>query len=102
MAWTEFHWPPRPKSSPPVIDMTLEGDFRPPPASPVAGRVLGIAILIAAMAGAIGLAALALYLAILLIPIAVGAGLIAYGAYRWQVWRAGRGSLGGQRDLFRP
>jgi hypothetical protein len=102
MVQTQFRWPPRRNSGGKVLDMTLQGDFVAPPASPVAGRVLAVAVLVAVLAGALALAALLLYLALVLIPVMIGAGLIAYAAFRWQVWRARRASLGGQRDLFRP
>jgi len=46
-------------------------------------------------------AMLALWFALALIPIALGAGLIAWGALRFQMWRAGK-SFGGQRNVFRP
>lgn len=102
MVQTRFRWPSRRNSGGKVLDMTLEGDFVSPPAAPVAGRVMAVAVLVAVLAGALALAALLLYLALALIPVVVGAGLIAYGAFRWQLWRARRASLGGQRDLFRP
>lgn len=106
MVQTQFRWPPRRNSGGKVLDMTLEGDFVAPPgarpAAPVAERVMAVAVLVAVLAGALALAALLLYLALALIPVVVGAGLIAYGAFRWQLWRARRASLGGQRDLFRP
>jgi hypothetical protein len=102
MAWTAFHYPPRRKSSRPVLDMTLEGDFVQPPTSPLAVRVMGIAILVAVVAGAFALAALLLYLAFALIPVALAAAAVAYGAYLWQRWRARRASFRGLRDLYRP
>jgi hypothetical protein len=35
-------------------------------------------------------AALALWVAMALIPLAIGAALIAYAAFRWRQWRLGR------------
>ncbi len=102
MAQTWFRSPPRRNSGGKVLDMTLQGDFVEAPVTPVAGRVMAVAILVAVLAGALAVAALLLYLALALIPVVVAAGLIAYAAFRWQVWRARRASLGGQRDLFRP
>ena len=43
----------------------------------------------AALAGAAALAALAFWLALLLIPVAIVAGGIAYAAFRWRLWQAG-------------
>jgi hypothetical protein len=86
----------------PVIDMTPEGQFAAPPQPPLSSKILGIAILIAVVAGVAGLAMLAFYVAMLLIPVALGAAAIAYLAYRFQRWRAGDQSLGGQRNVWRP
>jgi len=98
MATYEFRWPPRQRR---VIDMTPDGEFREPPGVPLSTRVLGIAILVAAIAGAVAVAALALYVALALIPVAIAAGVVAYLAYRYRLWRSRR-SFGGPRDLSRP
>ncbi len=95
----EYRWPPRRRR---VIDMTPDGGFRDAPPTPFSDRVLRAAVLVAIVAGAIGIAALALYVALALIPIALGAALVAYLVYRYRLWRAGRRSFGGDRDLFRP
>ncbi len=84
--------------SPPELDMTLDGEFVAPPRPTVASRVLLWALVIAIVAGAITIAALALWLAMLVLPIAIGAALVAYGIFRFQVWR-GQKSFGGERDL---
>jgi hypothetical protein len=97
MNWTESRWPP--KSRRPMIDMTVKGEFVDRPAAPLATRVLGIAILVAILAGAFAAAAVAFYVAIALIPVALVAGAIAYLAFRYQMWRARRASLRGPRDL---
>ena len=81
--------------------MTPDGRFAAPPRLPFTTRLLGVAILIAVLTGAVALAALALWLAFTLIPIAVGAALIAYCVLRWKAWRARRASFSGQRDIFR-
>ncbi len=70
--------------------------------SPLTARVLGVAVLVAVVAAAGAIALFALWLAMTLIPIAIGAGVIAYGVYRFQLWRAGGRSLGGQRHIYRP
>lgn len=107
--WRSRQPPPRQGADGPVIDMTPEGEFvdmRPPPGAPPFGRlplgtkVMGISILAAVLAGFAAITLLALWLALQLIPIAIGAGLIAYGVFRFQAWRAGR-SLGGNGNWLR-
>jgi high-affinity Fe2+/Pb2+ permease len=94
------------KPSPgPVIDMTIKGEFTDtsqPGIPPIPARVMGVALLVAIVAGAVAIALLALWLALTLIPIAIAAGVIAYGVFRMQLWSARRQSLGGKRDLSRP
>lgn len=114
----------------PEIDMTLDGRFTRPPqpgpgangpfaggpfaGTPFAGADprrplraplalrLGVwAVLIAVFAGGIAAAALALWLALAMIPVAIVAGLVGYGVLRFQAWKARR-SVGGQTGLFRP
>ncbi len=89
------------KRRPPDLDMTLEGEFVDPPPPPVLPRVMIWAIIVMALAGALAIAAFALWLALILLPVAIGAGAIAYGVYRFQLWRA-QASIGSQRDLWRP
>ncbi len=77
--------------------MRLDGEFVAPrrPAWPFR---LGVAAVLAAVVlGGVALAALALWVAMLLIPLAIVAGLIGWAALRFQVWRAGR-SFGGVRQ----
>lgn len=71
------------------IDMTPEGEFRAPPPAPVSGRLLRAAVIVAALATLGAFAFLALWLAMILVPIAVCAGLVAYGLVRYRMWRAG-------------
>jgi hypothetical protein len=89
------------KNRPPELEMTLDGEFVSPPAPPVSTRILFWAVLVAVIAGALSLAALALTLALSILPVALGAAAVAYILYRYKLWRAG-GSIGGQRDLWRP
>jgi hypothetical protein len=79
-----------------TIDMTPDGQFRSPPRYSVLGpgigaRLLRIAIIVAVLAGAAAFAALAFWLAMIMIPIALGAGLIAWAMMRLRLWQAGRG-----------
>lgn len=70
-----------------LIDMDLEGHIRPPAASPLMGRVLRAAVVVAALGTMLGVGLLALGLALALIPIVLMAALVAWGAFRFQMWR---------------
>jgi hypothetical protein len=72
------------------LEMTPDGDFVTPPGSPLGNKVLKIAIVLAAIAVAGVLASFAFWLALTLIPIAIGAALVAYGILRYRVWQAQR------------
>lgn len=85
---------------PPELDMTIEGAFRTRPKPPLLNRILLWAIVVAVVAGGMVFAALALWLAMVILPIALGAAVIAWAIWRYQVWRAG-GSIGGGREIWR-
>jgi fatty acid desaturase len=72
---------------PPEIELLPDGSYRPRRA-PVAARIFAWAIVIAVVAGALAVAALALWFALILIPVVLVAGLIAWLAFRYQLWRA--------------
>ena len=96
----------RPETGP-VIDMTPDGEFvdmRRTGAAPFSVKVIGVGVLVAIVAGGLAIAALALWLAMTLIPIAIAGAAIAYAVFRVQLWWTRRHSLGsgGHRDLFRP
>ncbi|MBV9734285.1 MAG: hypothetical protein JO209_00145 [Acidisphaera sp.] len=78
-----------------------EPRFTPRSGLPVMMRLAIAAAIVAVIAGGFALAALAFWIAIMLIPVALLAGLIAAVAIRVQLWRARR-SFGGQRYVFRP
>ena len=82
------------------LDMTPDGQFRGPAPGRLPERIFRAAIVVAIIAGGLGLAALAFWFALLLIPVAIGAGLLAWAALRWRIWREQR-SFRGQRDPFR-
>ncbi len=87
---------------PPELDMTIEGEFRTPPRPPLLNRILIWAVIVAVLAGALVFAALALWLALIILPVAIGAAVIAWAIYRYQAWRAkgpNGGSIGGGRDV---
>ena len=73
--------------NPHIIDMTPDGEFA-SSAPPLSAQILRTAVLIAAIAGTV---AVALWLALILIPVAVGAALVAYAAFRYRMWKLQRG-----------
>jgi hypothetical protein len=75
---------------PPELDLLPDGSYR-PRRPPMASRIFAWAIVTAAVAAALALAAVALWFALILIPVVVVAGLIAWLALRYQLWRAGQG-----------
>jgi hypothetical protein len=79
--------------TPPDLDLLPDGSFR-PRQPPLAARVFRWAVVVALLAGALALAAVALWFALVLIPVAIGAGLIAWLAFRYQLWRAKRSGGG--------
>jgi hypothetical protein len=85
---------------PPQLDMLPDGSFRAPPRPPVLTRIFIWAAVIAVLTGGLAVAAFALWITLILLPVAVAAALIAWLAFRFQLWRAG-GSIGSQRDLWR-
>ncbi len=85
---------PRPRAQPPILDMTPEGEFRDAPAMTraswldrVLARVGGIALLAALTAGGLALVAIALVFLGLMLPVALVAGLIAFGSLWWRARR---------------
>ncbi len=89
---------------PPIIDMRIDGSFPPPRGATLPMRIAGTALVIATLAGALALAALVVWIVMwavmILVPIALLAGVVAWAAYRYQTWKS-RGSFGGPRDVFR-
>jgi hypothetical protein len=81
---------------PRTIDMTPDGEFVTPHVAPAPGTGLwalrlGLgAAIVAAIAGAVVVAALVLWVASVMIPVALVAGLVAYAAFRFQMWRTQR------------
>jgi len=73
-----------------TIDMTVDGQFISPPPPSLADRIFRAAVMVAAIAGAVAIAALALWFAIALIPVLLVAGVVAWAAWRWQLWRMPR------------
>jgi uncharacterized membrane protein YdbT with pleckstrin-like domain len=86
--------------------MTPDGQFVDQRTETPSEKILRIAIVVAVVAGMAVVAALALWVAMALIPLAIGAALIAYAAFRWRQWRLGRSAGGGfpvdRRPPFQP
>jgi hypothetical protein len=82
---------------PPEIELLPDGSYR-PRRPPIAARIFAWAAVIAVVALALVVASFALWFALILIPVVVVAGAIAWLAFRYQVWRAG---VSGQRDGWR-
>lgn len=86
----------------PQLDMTPDGQFVEPPSETPSEKLLRYGTVVAVLAGLAAASALALWLALALIPVAVVAGLIAYGAFRWRLWRLGRSAGGPPGPTYRP
>ena len=86
-----------PHSRPPILDMTPEGEFREKPQPSWLDRVLartgGIAILVLAAAVGLVLVAVAILFIGLLIPVAIGAGLVAAVSIWWRRRRMRRAGI---------
>jgi hypothetical protein len=85
---------------PPELEMTVDGEFVSPPKVPISSRILLWAIVVAIIAGALSLAALALWVALLILPVALGAAVVAWVMFRYRVWRAQQ-AVAGQRGVWR-
>ena len=86
---------------PPELEMTLNGEFISPPKAPISTRILMWAVVVAVIAGALSVAAFALWIALIILPVAFGAAVVAWAMFRYRVWKAQR-SMGGQRGIWRP
>jgi membrane protein YdbS with pleckstrin-like domain len=76
-----------------IIDMTLEGEFvspPPPPKPPVGARIMIWAIVAMVLVVTVLIVALTFWFVVMILPLVLAAALIAYLAFRYQLWRAGR------------
>lgn len=83
---------------PPTIDMTPDGQFRrlPSPSGPTLSlRIMVGAVLLAMLAGSVAVAAFALWLFSLVLPVLILAGVAAWGMIKYRHWQ----SVRGQRNL---
>ncbi|MDQ1079241.1 hypothetical protein [Pseudoroseomonas cervicalis] len=84
----------------PVLDMTPEGEFRDPAPRKASwlDRVLmrlgGVAALVAIVAAGIVVAGIAVAFFALALPVALVAGLVAFGSLWWRARRSGTGLRG--------
>ena len=86
------------KEEPPVLEMTVDGDFIGPSSGvkpPLGARVLIWVMSIAAIAVSCAVAVFALWLLAFLLPVAAVAALVAYAVFRYQMWRGGGSIRGG-------
>jgi uncharacterized membrane protein YhaH (DUF805 family) len=81
--------------SPPTLDMRPDGTFRAPPGPivPMSYKIMLGAIAVAAIAGTLTVAALAIWVISMLLPVMLVAGVVAWAAMRFRGWRA-RGASG--------
>jgi hypothetical protein len=76
-----------------IIDMTLEGEFVSPPRPPrppIGARIMLWAIVAMVLAVTALIVAVTFWFVVMLLPLVLAAALIAYLAFRYQLWRAGR------------
>lgn len=73
------------------IRMTADGRFIDPPPTPIASRIFRYAVLVAMVSATLGFAALAIWFTLMLIPVALAAGAVAWVAWRWRMWKMMRG-----------
>lgn len=92
--------PPDRDPSPPVLDMTADGQFR-DPLPPrrtwldrALARVGGAALLVTLAAAGLVVVALAILFVGLLLPVVIGAGLIAFASLWWRLRRLRRAGGG--------
>lgn len=85
---------------PPEIEMRPDGSFVDPPALPLSAKVFRVALVVAVLAAALAGAVFLVGVALFMIPLALGSAVVAWGAFRYRMWKMGR-SVGGGRDVFR-
>ena len=87
------------KRPPPIIDLAPDGTFRTAPTgqrAPLSFKLLLGGTIVAVLAGGAAIAALAVWIASLLLPIALMGALVAFGAFKYRQWRRGG------RSVLRP
>ena len=78
----------RPGSRPDAdLHMSADGRFVDPPTPTVAERIMRAAIIATVLAAGLAVAMLALWFALVMIPVAIAAAVVAWAAWRWRLWR---------------
>jgi len=75
-----------------IIELTLEGEFvspPPPPKPPFGARVMLWAIVTMVLAITVLIVAVTFWFVVMILPLILGAALVAYLAFRYQLWRGG-------------
>jgi hypothetical protein len=75
-----------------IIDMTLQGEFTAPPSPPkppLGARIMLWAIVAMVLSVTVLIVALTFWFVVMLLPLLLGAALVAYLAFRYQIWRGG-------------
>ncbi len=80
--------------------MTPDGQFRTPNRSPIATQIFAGAVLVAVVAGGLAAAAFALWIALLLVPVAIVAIVFAVLVLRFKLWQARRNAAGYSGSRF--
>ena len=88
---------------PPVIDMTPDGSFRAPPRGmPLSTKLVIGGVLVAAACASFAVAALAIWVVSLVLPVAIIAGAVAWIAWKVKLSQARSGAVqpfGPRRNL---
>jgi hypothetical protein len=82
---------------PPTLDMLPDGSFRRPPPLPAGGvplsfKLVVVAVLVAVVLGAIAVAALALWVFSMILPVLILAAVGAWAAVKLRRWQLLRGA----------
>ena len=79
------------KRPPQVIDMRLDGSFpQAPRGVPISFKLMVTAIAVAGLASFVAVAALAVWVLSMVVPVAIVAGLMAWATLRFRQWQARR------------
>ena len=76
-----------------IIDMTLEGEFVSPPLPPrppIGARIMLWASVVMVLAVTVLIVAVTFWFLVMILPLVLAAALIAYLAFRYQMWRGAR------------
>jgi succinate-acetate transporter protein len=91
-AFEQGHFPRMVKDNR-IIEMTIDGEFVSPPKPPklpLGTRVMLWAIVATVISAAVLIVAITFWFVLLILPVLFIAAAVAYLAYRFQFWRAGR------------